>query len=260
MKRGIVPALLRRGGLLLLAALFGLGQAGVAAAQGGDQIQHYIDVFSGKPRIQQRQACESLQWAGLSDPRVFDLVEKNLLASYKQINDRQDSDYVAWLSRALAFSGQEKYRATLTEVAENGGHRNVRGHAGKALKELDEYKRWSPVLASRAGYVAGKSDEVNRLGAMLRSGEKGLQQAAASRIHFGQLYDGWLLGTLDQAVKPTLSTDWKEKEDINAVAWMLRALAGPGKPEYRATLEQAANGAANSKVRKYAAGYLKKYY
>lgn len=260
MKHGIVSTLLRRSGLVLLLAIAGLGQIGVAAAQGGDQTQHYIDVFSGKPRIQQRQACESLQWAGLSDQRVYDLIERNLLASYKTINDRQDSDYVAWLSRALSFSGQEKYRATLQEVAENGGHRNVRGHAEKALKELDNYKRWNPILGSRAGYVAGKSDEVNRLGAMLRSGEKGLQQAAASRIHFAQLYDSWLLGTLEQAVKPTLATDWEEKEDINAVAYMLRALAGPGKPEYRATLEQAANSAGSSKVRKYAAGYLKKYY
>lgn len=258
MKRGIIPALLRRGLLLLMVA--GLGQAGVAAAQGQGATPNYLDIFSGKPRIQQQQACESLQWAGVSDPRVYDLIEKNLLASYKQINDRYDTNYVAWLSRGLAFSGQEKYRATLQEVAANGGHRGVRNHAAKALDELDNYKRWNPILGNRAGYVAGKSDEVNRLGAMLRSNEKGLQRAAASRIHFGQLYDGWLLGTLEQTVKPTLGTDWQEKEDIDAVAWMLRALAGPGKPEYRATLEQAANGAASDKVRKYAAGYLKKYY
>lgn len=258
MKRGVMAALLRRSRwMVLLACAF--GYAGMAAAQRVD-VQHYIDVFSGKPRVQQRQACESLQWAGLSDTRVFDLVEKNLLASYRQINDREDTDYNAWLCRALAFSGQEKYRATLQEVAANGGHRNLRNHAAKALLELDQYKRWNPILASRAGYVAGKSDEVNRLGAMLRSGEKGLQLAAARRIHFGQLYDSWLLDTLHEVVKPALSTDWSDKDDIDAVAWMLRALAGPAKVEYRSTLEQAASSAANRKVRKYAADWLKKYY
>jgi hypothetical protein len=257
--RRAVTALLRRSGLLLW-VIVGLCQVATAAPGQGAEIGHYVEVFSGAPRIQQKQACQALQWAGLSDPRIFDLVENNLLAAYKQVDDRDDVDYAAWLSKALAFSGQDKYRGTLSEVAANGGHRNLRKHAAKALEELDNYRRWNPVLASRAGYATDQSDAANRLAAMLRSGEKGLQRAAAGRIHHGHLYDSYLLNTLEQAVQPALATDWSDKADIDAVAWMLRALAGAGKPEYRATLERAAASAGNGKVRKYAASYLKKYY
>lgn len=242
---------------LLAAALL---QVGSAHAQNSEaDVRRYQEIFTSKGRSAQLQAAEQLEMAGLSDPRIFDAIEKNLLAVYQVMPTRDDVNYASWLCKALAASGEDKYRATLQEVASNGGHRNLKKHAQNSLDQLETYKKWNRIIGDQSQAQAAGSADNNRYANMLRSNERGLQRLAARHLIESRSQNDYLLGLTQQAVQRDLSIDLRGKEDIDAVAYMLKALAVSGKPQYRATVEQAETQAASAKIRKYAATYLKKY-
>lgn len=246
----------RIGALVVLGVL---SMAAGAAMNREDDIQKYSEIFLEKPRVQQQQAAESLEWAGLSDPRVFDIVEKNLLDTYQSGDNKDNANYMAWLCKALAFSGQEKYRPTLEKIAKGTTQRNLRKYAEWSLATLATYTRWNPIISDAAGANPQKSAELNRFANMLRSSEMDLQSLAAQRVIEQRIDDEWLLDLVQQTVQPKLARDWSEINEVKAVAYMLKALASSGKSQYRATVEQAAVSAGSKKVRKYAEGYLKQY-
>jgi hypothetical protein len=229
----------------------------VAASDRENEIQRYVDVFSKGTPIDQKQACEQLSWEGLSDPRLFDVIEHNLQQTYKTAGERQSADLAAWQAKALAYSGQEKYRATLQAVEHDGATRGMRSHAKAALELLPAYARWNPIISDTSQPIPGKDAEINRLANMLRSGDKGLQEIAAQRIIEKPIRDNELFAILQKAVEPDINKEWSG-EDIKSVAYMLKALAGSGQAEYIATVRQAADHATDAKVRNYARGYVSK--
>ena len=54
---------------------------------------------------QQILSARSLEYVGLSDPQLFDVIEANLLRVYEGNSDAPNS-YAIWMTKALAFSGQ----------------------------------------------------------------------------------------------------------------------------------------------------------
>ncbi|MFT3929530.1 MAG: hypothetical protein QM709_04440 [Spongiibacteraceae bacterium] len=224
-----------------------------------EDIQAYTAIFTD-PNADVRtviQACERLGWAGLDDPQLFDIIEKKLLATYKAGTDRDITNTAAWLSHALAYSGQEKYRATLQDVAKHSRASNVTRHAEEALEELSLYTKWNPIISDHTLDMQGKSGDINRFANMLRSNEKALQEIAARRIINDSIRDADLLAVVQQAVTPDIRKSWSEN-DAKSVAYMLKALAVSGQAQFISTVEDAAQNATTPKVRKYAEGYLKK--
>ncbi len=100
---------------MMLAALFSVG---AAAATVEEEVARYVQVFNGETSTHQ-EAVESLAWKGISDPRVFDILERRLLdESAKYKNDRTEKNRVARYIRALGFSGQSRYVPTIKQVSD----------------------------------------------------------------------------------------------------------------------------------------------
>ena len=249
---------------LLLASIvaFSVVHSSLAQPNREAQIEHYIAVFSsGADQYEEvAAACQQLQWLGLTDPRMFDVAERRLLALYKTVDSRDYATILSWQAKALAYSGQEKYRSTLTEVAMHAKDKRVRKHASTSLSILDDYSKWQPLIADTSGYRPDQSEPINRYAAMLKTRSKELQGLAARRIIVEQLDNTYLLDLLQDQIEPELLHHWRDRRDANAVAHMLKALAMFGKPEYRATIEKAANHAGTNRIRKYAKSYLSDYY
>jgi len=224
-----------------------------------EDIERYVDVFSKQNTTQQIQACKELEYAGLSDARIFELVEDKLLQVYQTAKDGDSVAYATWLTRALAYSGQDKYRNTLQAVAGHAGHRKLSKQASVSLKALDDYIVWTPIIGNTADYNRDKSLEINRLGNMLRGQVAALQKLAATRMIADEQFDPYLLLTLQQKISGMLGSK-ADAATEDALVWMLRALASSRSAQYQSTLQEAASHAASSSVRKYAANYLKKYY
>lgn len=221
--------------------------------------EDYFNTFSQKTILQKDKTIESLAWAGLSDPRIFDLLEKDLLDNYKTADSKNLLDALSWAAKGLAFSGNDKYRSTLSTVADQAGHKKLRKYAGQSLQMLDDYKKWNPVInANHADYTAAYPSEKQRFKNMLQSGEHELIRIAAKRIHYAGHYDQDLL----DIAADTLEDQYPKVNDslsVDAVAWLIKAIAGSTDPKYKALIEKIRDTAENKGVRKYAKKYVKYY-
>src|SRR5467141_677047 len=80
-----------------------------AGASVEDETQRYIQIFSGEKKLHS-DAADTFSWMGLSDTRLFDIVEKRLLGDADASrNNRDERNRVARDMRSLGFSGQTKY-------------------------------------------------------------------------------------------------------------------------------------------------------
>src|SRR4051812_28755760 len=99
----------------LFAAL--LFSSAALAATPEEDLTRYIAIFSGETRGH-NDAVESLAWMGISDPRLYDIIEKRVLEEADKVKlDRNELGRVQRYLRALGFSGQAKYANTIQKYA-----------------------------------------------------------------------------------------------------------------------------------------------
>lgn len=222
--------------------------------------QKYIDVFSSdKGRDAQLDALNQLQWSGLSDERLFNLIEQRLLALYP-VAKGKDVELACWYAKSLGTSGQEGYQETLQTIVSSGANSKIRKYANEGLSNLSRYAQWNPIISSTEGVDADKPEQTNAYVNMLRSDVWELRNMAAKRIYADKRYDSYLLDVLEQALLGEYKKEYGIRYQDQTIAWMARALASSRMPAYQATLEEVAANAASSKLRSYARKYLKQYY
>lgn len=230
------------------------------------EIQKYIHTFSGPSSVQQAKECQTLQWQGLSDPRIFDPIEKSLMEEYQNMvfsNNKNVDHYVvdrlSWYTRCLAASGNPKYLPTLKMVVERNLEPKISKNAERALLELPRYTEWNPIISSGQGGLPGLPGHHARLINMIRSKDYELKRLGAKRIHFEHVYTVEVLGALDEEIKATYMHVSSDRMQQDCIAWMMKALAGSRQQEYKTTLTEITKTAPDPKVRKYAKRFLKYY-
>lgn len=227
--------------------------ANAAAATVDEEVTRYVQIFNGDTGAHQ-QAVESLAWRGISDPRLFDVIERRLLDESQMARaDKNEKNRVARYIRALGFSGQTKYVATINKFVED---RVYDRYARAALDDMPDYRKWNPVIANRATFDPKYSDDVNRIMNMLRSDDLWLKRIAAKRIYFAN-QDEVLLDLLAKELKATYTQVDPAYSD--AYAWMAKALGNVKNPKYRAIIEEMATRSTDAKVVKYARKALESY-
>jgi hypothetical protein len=229
------------------------------ASGASDGLDEYIQIFTDGNAQQQTQASKDLAWAGLSDPRLFDLIENLLLEKYLTVENKYAVDDTAWLAKALAYSGQDQYRATLQTVASDSPQKKIKRHAENSLVQLDNYARWNPIISDASLWNSSKSDEISRYANMLTSGDLELQRIGAKRVHNTHSYDAYLLDILDTEIREKYLEANNDSLFIDTVAWMGKALSGSRVVGYMPTIVEVSENAGNAKLAKYATKYLKYY-
>jgi hypothetical protein len=250
--------------VILSIALFGvplfLLPGMLQAATTEELTQTYIEAFSVGSEQAQLDALNILQWSGLSDPRIFDLVEQNLLSSYPSASSGDAVNLASWYAKTLGTSGLDKYRTTLRGVIDSPAHKKLKKNAQIGLDNLEKYAVWNPIISNPDTFKANESHEVNAYANMLRSDDWQLKTIAGKRITYERLIDPYLLDLLDEVIMANYQEDYSDKARIMGMAWMIRALASAGHPEYRELLDEVAANAGAAKVRKYTTKYLQQYY
>jgi hypothetical protein len=241
----------------ILASLFFC--TGAPAESRAELTEEYVKIFAGGTAPDQIDATRRLEWLGLSDPRIFDPAEKSLLDRIGAV-EKESANYAAYMAHALAYSGQEKYRNSLTQAANAAANKNLRRHATEALAELSNYARWNPIIGDTSKSDPKLSAEVNGFGSMLRGSEADLHRLAAKRIYQRRIRDAGILSLLESRAQEVATKPVTAKNDIDISNWLLKALAATGDPRYRPIIESAATGNPNRKVEKNALKYLKTYY
>ncbi len=235
----------------LLASFAFIGAAGAASLQ--DDADRYVQVFNGD-KSSHSDAADTLAWMGLSDPRLFDAIERLVLADYQAArNDRHDRNRVARYVRALGFSGQAKYLPTLNKLL---GDRAYERFARAALDDQPDYARWNPIISNRATFDSRYSDDVNRVRNMLMSNDLMLKRLAAKRVYFAH-QDDVLLELLADSLRATYVNPPTAESD--AVAWLVKALGNARKEKYLTLIEEVAAKTKDNRVARHARGALERY-
>jgi hypothetical protein len=239
---------MRRPSALLL-SFFVAGAAPAATVE--EDVQRFLQVLDSNTAAQAEQ-LEKLSGMGLSDPRLFDPIERRLLADAEAARGENiEKNRVAWYFRALGFSGDAKYQPTLSQYT---GDRTYRNYAINALKDMGDYARWNPVISDRKTFVTGLSDDSNRALNMVRSSDMNLVKLGAKRIYFAGAEEPVLDYLAGEIKAKYMSVD---ADNADTMAWMIKALgrAGPGK--YAALLEEIKASAPDRKVRNQADSSLR---
>ncbi len=246
---------------MLLRSLFmsiALTFAGLAQAVVPETPEEFVKVFQAGSQLEQEKAAQALEWAGLSSPQLFDLIEADLLKVLPQAKDKVTINYVAHLTKGLSYSGNEKYRATIEKIIADAPNSKVKKYAKLSLPKLAEYARLNALIAPQSWPTEAHPSLNQRLANMLKSNDTELIRLAAKRMHYTLSYPPELLALLNTTIEQNYQQPL-EGERLDAIAWACRALAGSRTPEYKATIEKVAAGADTKKLRSYAKKYLNYY-
>lgn len=242
----ILPALLTS---LIFATPFAAAKVDEA------QNRELISIYTGNNSLQQKKTAERLTYWAVEDPQVYELIENLIQTNYLAASSRDEADYVSWLLKGLAASGDDKYVSTLSMVQENAKSSKVRKYAGEALDNLKKYKRWNPVINQE---IDPDIDLKNFMGKnyfnMIGATDLELVRLGAKRI----TYEDIKSPVLAEAVNARILDLYGNAGDdlsVDTVAWLLKALSVSGGLQFRDTFTEVTTKAQNRKIRKYARKY-----
>ena len=230
----------------------------IFAATPDEDVAAYIARFQG-PQDLHHKIAEDFQWVGLSDPRLFDLIEKKLLAEAESASGNStDKNRVARYMRDLGYSGNAKYLPTLQLFTNNYTYSK---YAKEAINDLPIRQKWNPIITNRANFDPAHSDEVNRVANMLRADDMELNALGAKRIYFSLYENAYLVDLLSQKVKANFMVAQNASyETAQAVAWMVKGLGSSRDEKYHNFILEISNSGTNSTVTRHAKTALKRDY
>jgi len=228
---------------------------GASAASPEEDVQHYIDVFKD-PYGHVEVAVDELGWKGISDVRVYDLIEERLMKDAAEASRRSkmDRNRVNRSIKALGFSGQKQYERTLTTFLDD---RAYGGYARRAIANLDQYAKWNPIIADRTTWDAQYPDDVNRVRNMLKSNDIELHRIGAKRVFHTKSQEPVLLDLVADRLRDCYKTAG-EGEVVDVAGWLVNALGIAQGDKYQPLLEEVARDAASGKVQSRASRALRR--
>ena len=241
-------------GLMVLAIL---SSPVFAFATVDEQIDHYLKTLSKTNVSGKVKMLERLQWSGLTDPRLYDVIEGNVLEQYLRDDlTKNENKVLSHQIRALGYSGNEKYKATLELVKKEGYQRRSRGHAKKALADMNRFGPWNKLVDESNFTAEGKSAEVVTYMKMLNTDSPSIQKLAARAIYHEEQDDHDLLTLTADKLKAMYLKEGLDREAQDSAAWLSKALGQNGGEEFVTLLIEVVEKTPYKQIRKHAAKYV----
>lgn len=245
-----------RWGAWLMALLFSAGALAYDSRE--EMIDDKLKILASGTVSSRIEMLERLQWSGLADERLFDAIAEMPPERYQNRNmDKTEYGLLAHRVRALGYSGNERYRSLLEDVRETGGQSRLRGHAGKALAELERFHRQNELVAQSDLAVDGKSFEVVTYMKMLDTNDVEVQRNAARAVYHERRVDSDLLAMIAEKLKAGYPRDDLSASAQDTMAWFARTLGNNAIDEYRELLVEVADNTPSKKLRRYALKYTR---
>jgi hypothetical protein len=102
------------------------------------EVNRYITMLRSNDPVLKRDAAKSIHRNHFTEEKLYDVVSDELLKGYPLTSpgNRNYTDALAWMCKALTSSGMTKYRTTLTEIIEKSTSETLKRHASKSLRML----------------------------------------------------------------------------------------------------------------------------
>jgi hypothetical protein len=235
---------------IYLIALASISFSAVADTYGpafDKDVESFSAAFSGGNEKALDEALIRLQWAGITDPRIFDpLVEK-----IKQNNKKPK--ILATYVQALTYSGSPQYRVFLEQLSlDRAQSSSVRDEAKNGLMLVNKYQQIAEYMATDTE----KATTYKELWATRYKNGLAVDDRVRMRWAARDLYlfplgvEGFDVAkkTLEANIYNTIDDDYK----IDAFAFLCKALGLSRNADYKDVLVQLANNSPNKKLAEYA--------
>ena len=199
-----------------------------------------------------------VKWSGITDPRLFDAMEAEVLSRDSTDSSHSGVEYLAWLVHCLAYSGSSKYQPTIEAVRKSATTFKIKRHSETALQVLPQFARWNPIIAQGIDAVDAADISRQRTINMLQSNEPELMRAGASTVISSYLQDQ----RLTDLVRDLLLARYKTADNdillAEPMSWFCKVLGNSGRTEYIAALQQVSASSQQSAIEKWAEKSLDK--
>jgi len=189
-----------------------------------------------------------LSWAGITDPRIYDpLIQK--ITTNDKLSDTIASKYF----EAMSMSGNPDVYAKLEQLSQNKQIKS--GSRSKARSALKGSSKYTPIAqAMSVGLQDAKNND--ELWAIRHKNGLAVADTARMRLAARDLYlHGYEKESLDvaaQTIRDNTDKKLTDRLQIDAMAFLCKALGTSGKREYKETLIFVADNAKTKKLKEYA--------
>ncbi len=245
----------------IIAVMFVFSAINANAVSNVNSMEGFMSVLQSGSPMAITEAFKNLQFSGITDTKLFDLLEDRLKKTVPTDGSKLALNDAYELIIALASSGNKKYIPALQKIVDDSSsYRKVEYKAKQAINLIPKYNEINKKLSNRSLYSKALSDEENRLVIMLKSDEYGLMGIAAQLINDKRLFYYRLMDELAVALEKHYKKDIDNATYAEAMGHMVKTLATSTDKKYAQLVTDVAYGAANDKVKgygKHAEGYYR---
>ena len=244
--------------LLASCGLFCAAQSTFASQLDLDrEIAQYTQLFSKDDVENQRVKIDELAYKGISSPQVYDLVAKKLEA---YTFDEKDAEKSAWYAKALAASGDLKYKVLLSNIRDNSGSGKIRRYAKQSLLRLENHKRWNPIISANTVNAPDGGLEQQRLINMLGAPDLELVRLAAKGVYKKHSKNNAVVDAAAKRLESEFAGYRKgDTMQMDVLSWLTKGVGLAADQEHKALLTTISKTAKKGKLKKYAKQGLKNY-
>ena len=225
----------------------------LAADNRSDETESFISMLNSDLQVERIKAAKLITRSGLTDQKLFDLIQDKLLAGYQEnTGSNKQIDEMSWFCKALASSGNHAYIDTLRKIANTTSSSKLQKYAKQSIGLVEKYHRDNEIIGSTKNLEEGMSLEAARVKNMLTSDKLYLQKNAAKMLVRKEVTDPSLYARVNEELKKRFMMHGAGKEQIDTMSWFCKALGASGNKEYRQTLEEVKKRAPNEKLQNFA--------
>lgn len=205
------------------------------------------------PQVRDRVAvAKVLDREALDVPAVYAHIDQRLQAEAMGPTDVHASvNEWAWLCKALAASGDERYRTTLLRVADSTDNPNLASHCRGAAEHLPYYAARQQAMHQAEG-IPGLDPQLNRYVKMMRSGVPRMVADGAKMLARNPAQDARVYDVARDVLLAGYNTGTLDTGHVDAMAWLCNCLGSSQMAKYRQDLEKVAAEASSQKISRYA--------
>jgi hypothetical protein len=213
-----------------------------------EDVEKYAREFSNPNLKALDETLVQLSWAGITDPRVYDpLIQK--VSNEPKLSDSIANKYF----EAMSMSGNPDVYAKLEQLSQNKQVKSgVRSKAHSALKHSAKYVQIAQTMS--VGLQDAKTND--ELWAIRHRNGLAVADTTRLRLAARDLYlHGYEKESLDvaaQTLRDNTDKILKDRLQIDAMAFLCKALGTSRKREYKETLIFVADNAKTKKLMEYA--------
>lgn len=185
-----------------------------------------------------KNAAKIITRSGRLDAQIYEKAVQLLQNGYADVDsDSKKVDELSWLCKVVASAGEPKYKAFLLEVAENTPSGKLEFYANQSIELIADYAERNQIMGKNGHLDPDLTSRENQYVNMLQSDNTALVKDAAKLICRSTTINHKLYDVVAEELTGRFREIGDDREGVDALAWLCKALGGSGDTKYLTTLQ-----------------------